>query len=114
MVDVIPEQPRKGRGAISNPQGRFESTGAVKVDDGWAPQAGDEGEDDVPVVPTTVSIDKTRTIIATNDSPDVPFDQSINPYRGCEHGCIYCFARPSHAYFGLSTGLDFETKIFAQ
>ncbi len=116
MVDVLPEQARKGRGAISNPAGRFEAESRRAVDDGWAHVPGDEGEDrsGPPAVATTVTLDKTRTIIAKNDSPDVPFDQSINPYRGCEHGCIYCFARPSHAYFGLSTGLDFETKLFAK
>jgi len=116
MVDVLPEQARKGRGAISNPAGRFEAESRRAVDDGWARMPGDEGDDrdGPPAVATTVTLDKTRTIIAKNDSPDVPFDQSINPYRGCEHGCVYCFARPSHAYFGLSTGLDFETKIFAK
>jgi len=116
MVDVLPEQARKGRGAVSNPAGRFEAESRRAVDDGWAHVPGDEGEDRSGPSPveTTVTLDKTRTIIAKNDSPDVPFDQSINPYRGCEHGCIYCFARPSHAYFGLSTGLDFETKLFAK
>ncbi|HEX9465929.1 MAG TPA: PA0069 family radical SAM protein [Alphaproteobacteria bacterium] len=115
MVDPIPAQPRKGRGAIGNPTGRFETATRQAVDDGWQRTAGDEGEDDgPPAVQTTVTVDSTRKIIAHNDSPDVPFSQSINPYRGCEHGCIYCFARPSHAYFGLSTGLDFETKIFAK
>ena len=69
-------------------------------------------DDELPPLRTTVAIDATRTIIARNNSPDIPFDQSINPYRGCEHGCIYCFARPTHAYLGLSPGLDFETKLF--
>ncbi len=115
MADLLQDPVRKGRGAISNPAGRFEAESRRAVDDGWARVPGDEGDADAaPPVPTTVTLDKTRTIIAKNDSPDVPFDQSINPYRGCEHGCIYCFARPSHAYFGLSTGLDFETKIFAK
>jgi DNA repair photolyase len=115
MVDIIPERARKGRGAISNPTGRFEPANRVATDDGWAPVGGDEGEDDgPPAMPTTVTIDSTRKIITTNDSPDIAFTQSINAYRGCEHGCIYCFARPTHAYFGLSTGLDFETRIFAK
>ncbi len=115
MVDVVPERVRKGRGAVSNPAGRFEPTGRVAVDDGWAVTQGDEGENsDPPPVPTTVTVDATRKIIAHNDSPDIPFGSSINPYRGCEHGCIYCYARPSHGYFGLSTGLDFETRIFAK
>src|SRR5262249_45675814 len=76
-------------------------------------QSGDEGEDETPVR-TMVMRDATRSVLTKNDSPDVPFDRSINPYRGCEHGCIYCFARPSHAYLGLSTGLDFETKILVK
>ena len=114
MVDPLPAQPRKGRGAISNPTGRFETATRQAVDDGWARVAGDEGEDDTPPLQTTVIVDSTKSIIARNDSPDIAFDQSINPYRGCEHGCIYCFARPTHGYFGLSTGLDFETKIFAK
>jgi DNA repair photolyase len=117
MVDIIPDKARKGRGAIGNPDGRFEPRQRVTIDDGWAPQMGDEGEheDDLaPPVRTTVTVDATRTIISRNDSPDISFDQSINAYRGCEHGCIYCFARPGHGYFGLSSGLDFETKIFAK
>jgi DNA repair photolyase len=100
-------KPRKGRGAVSNASGRFESERRVAFDDGWDP-----GEDEKPRVATTLSVDATRTIIARNDSPDIGFDRSINPYRGCEHGCIYCYARPSHAYLGLSPGLDFETRIF--
>ncbi len=100
-------QPRKGRGAGSNETGRFESEKRVPFDDGWG------SSDDEPVrLPTTLSVDATRTIIARNDSPDIGFDRSINPDRGCEHGCIYCYARPSHAYLGLSPGLDFETRIF--
>ena len=87
MVDVLPEQARKGRGAISNPAGRFEAESRRAVDDGWTHVPGDEGDErsGPPAVQTTVTLDKTRTIIAKNDSPDVPFDQSINPYRGCEH-----------------------------
>jgi len=99
--------PRKGRGAVSNATGRFESEKRVAFDDGW----GSAEEAPAPVA-TTLSVDTTRTIIARNDSPDIGFDRSINPYRGCEHGCIYCYARPSHAYLGLSPGLDFETRLF--
>src|SRR5437868_11145140 len=87
---------RKGRGAASNETGRFEQQKRVAFDDGWGPT-----EDEPPRIATTLSVDATRTIIARNDSPDIGFDRSINPYRGCEHGCIYCFARPSHAYLGL-------------
>ena len=100
-------QPRKGRGAGSNESGRFETEKRVPFDDGW-----DSSEEEPTRLPTTLSVDATRTIIARNDSPDIGFDRSINPYRGCEHGCIYCYARPSHAYLGLSPGLDFETRIF--
>ncbi len=100
---------RKGRGAVSNPEGRFERHTRTAVDDGW--WAEDAG---LPPLATTVLEDRTRRIITRNDSPDISFDRSINPYRGCEHGCIYCFARPSHAFLGLSPGLDFETKLFAK
>src|SRR5437870_7395151 len=99
--------PRKGRGAGSNESGRFETEKRVPFDDGWG------SSDEEPVrLPTTLTVDATRTIIARNDSPDIGFDRSINPYRGCEHGCIYCYARPSHAYLGLSPGLDFESRLF--
>ena len=98
---------RKGRGAASNDSGRFEVEKRVAFDDGW----GTADEEPMPLR-TTLSIDATRTIIARNDSPDIGFDRSINPYRGCEHGCIYCYARPSHAYLGLSPGLDFESRLF--
>jgi DNA repair photolyase len=98
--------PRKGRGAATNRVGRFERWTREEADDGW----GGPGED-LPDVTTTLVPDDTRTVIATNDSPDVPFDRSINPYRGCEHGCVYCYARPTHAYLGLSPGLDFETRL---
>jgi DNA repair photolyase len=98
---------RKGRGAASNDSGRFEAERRVAFDDGW----GMADEEPAPLT-TTLSVDSTRTIIARNDSPDIGFDRSINPYRGCEHGCIYCYARPSHAYLGLSPGLDFESRLF--
>lgn len=107
----LPDQPRKGRGAISNATGRYEATQRVLVDDGWLDN---RDEADLPPVRTTVTPDKSKEIIAWNQSPDIPFDRSINPYRGCEHGCVYCFARPTHAWLGLSPGLDFETKLFAK
>jgi DNA repair photolyase len=100
-------QPRKGRGAVTNGTGRFEREQRIAFDDGW----GSADEEPAPLA-TRLSVDATRTIIARNDSPDIGFDRSINPYRGCEHGCIYCYARPSHAYLGLSPGLDFESRIF--
>ena len=99
----------KGRGAITNAVGRYEGHDRVAVDDGWS-----RDDEDLPPLHTTVTVDATRTIIARNDSPDLPFNQSINPYRGCEHGCVYCFARPTHAYLGMSPGLDFETRLFAK
>jgi len=102
-------QPRKGRGAASNASGRFEQEERVAFDDGWSVPG---CEPEPTPLDTILSVDATRTIIARNDSPDIGFDRSINPYRGCEHGCIYCYARPSHAYLGLSPGLDFETRIF--
>ncbi len=110
----------RGRGAVSNASGRFERTRRVGFDDGWGATApadvadGDLDADPAPRTDTIITHEQTRTIIATNDSPDVPFDRSINPYKGCEHGCIYCFARPTHAYLGLSPGLDFETRITAK
>jgi DNA repair photolyase len=110
MDDPLPDQPRKGRGAVSNAAGRFEPRGSVRVDDGWHR----EPDDDLPPLRTSVTNDASRTVISRNESPDIPFAQSINPYRGCEHGCVYCYARPTHAYLGLSPGLDFETKLFAK
>jgi DNA repair photolyase len=98
---------RKGRGAESNAAGRYEPQARVAIDDGWG-----AAEEELPPLATTLTPDSTRTIIARNDSPDIGFDRSINPYRGCEHGCIYCFARPTHAYLGLSPGLDFESRLF--
>jgi DNA repair photolyase len=97
---------RRGRGTVSNTSGRYEPLARVAFDDGW------QGIEDLPAFKTTVTVDATRKIIARNDSPDISFDRSINPYRGCEHGCVYCFARPTHAYLGLSPGLDFESKLF--
>ncbi len=99
--------PLKGRGAVSNRTGRFERLTVDPFDDGWGTI-----EDRPANVRTELHAEDTRKIITRNDSPDVPFFQSINPYKGCEHGCVYCFARPTHAYLGLSPGLDFETKIF--
>lgn len=104
-----PPSPIKGRGALSRPEGRFESRRLENFDDGWAPPAEGDGERGPP---TTVTAEPARSIISRNRSPDIPFAQSINPYRGCEHGCIYCFARPSHAYLNLSPGIDFETRLF--
>jgi len=110
MSDPIADRPRKGRGAISNETGRFETEKRSRVDDGWLDTA--PGIDGRPPLRTVQHTDTARRIITRNNSPDIPFDQSINPYRGCEHGCIYCFARPTHAYLGLSPGLDFETRLF--
>ena len=103
-----PASARKGRGAISNPDGRYEPLSRERIEDGWW------RDDDLPPLATTVTNETCRSVISRNTSPDVPFDRSINPYRGCEHGCVYCFARPTHAYLGLSPGLDFETKLFAK
>src|SRR3954464_73768 len=100
---------RKGRGAVSNPEGRFEATRSEAVDDGWGSL-----DEELPPLATIVQPEPARSIISRNDSPDIHFDQSINPYRGCEHGCIYCYARPSHSYLNLSAGIDFETKLFAK
>jgi DNA repair photolyase len=106
--------PIKGRGATFNPENRFRREQRAPVDDGWGdPQR--TGGDDAPLrLKTVVRIQPARTIIARNESPDIPYSQSINPYQGCEHGCIYCYARPSHAYLDLSPGIDFETKLFAK
>jgi DNA repair photolyase len=99
--------PNKGRGAPSRPDPRFMEFSREAIDDGWTEQ------ERLPLR-TEVQIDKSRTILTYNKSPDVPFDRSINPYRGCEHGCVYCFARPSHAYLDLSPGLDFESRLFVK
>ncbi len=108
-----PIAPLKGRGAASRIAGRFERTTAVGEDDGWGSVYEDTGEA-APHPRTTVTEETARSIISRNESPDVGFSQSINPYRGCEHGCVYCFARPSHAFLELSPGLDFETRLFAK
>ena len=105
---AIAAERRRGRGALSNVSGRFEHELREDADDGWG------ALDSLPVFKTDVTLERTRKIITRNDSPDLSFDRSINPYRGCEHGCVYCFARPSHAYMGLSPGLDFETKLFVK
>ena len=99
----------KGRGAATNREGRFESRRSEPEDDGWAGEA-----EPAPHPETTVVEERARSILTRNDSPDIPFDLSINPYRGCEHGCVYCYARPTHAYLNLSSGLDFETRLFAK
>ncbi|HSQ79543.1 MAG TPA: PA0069 family radical SAM protein [Casimicrobiaceae bacterium] len=116
-----PSPPVKGRGATFNPDNRFRSERREPCDDGWTHEtavdtdagAADRAADR-PVPKTTVTIQLARSIIARNDSPDIPFTQSINPYQGCEHGCIYCYARPSHAFLDLSPGVDFETRLFAK
>jgi DNA repair photolyase len=97
---------RRGRGARTNASGRYEPRATVSFDDGW------QSIEELPPFTTEVAVDTARKVITRNASPDISFDRSINPYRGCEHGCIYCFARPTHAYLGLSPGLDFESKLF--
>ena len=104
----IDSQRRRGRGAAVNPTGRFERLARAPVDDGW------DIAEEVPPIRTEVAVDASRTVLTRNQSPDVPFDRSVNPYRGCEHGCVYCFARPTHAQLGLSPGLDFETRLVAK
>ena len=109
----IPENIR-GRGALENPAGRFEPLQVEADPEGMTPLEGEEDEFGLPKLKTQVFRDKSRSIISTYDSPDLGMEATLNPYRGCEHGCIYCFARPTHEYLGLSLGLDFETKIFAK
>jgi DNA repair photolyase len=104
----VGEERRRGRAAGVNPTGRFEPLSRHVFDDGWS------GLEDLPPFKTEVQVEKPRTIITRNNSPDISFDRSINPYRGCEHGCVYCFARPTHSFMGLSPGLDFESKLFAK
>ena len=105
---AMPQDRRRGRGAGVNPAGRYEPEARIGFDDGWG------SADDLPPLKTTVTTERARTIVTRNESPDISFDRSINPYRGCEHGCSYCFARPTHAYMGLSPGLDFETRLFVK
>lgn len=102
----------KGRGANIAPQVRFETLRREPVEDGW--EQSRAAEEEAPPPKTTVTVQTARSIISRNDSPDIGFSQSINPYYGCEHGCVYCYARPSYAYWGLSPGIDFETKLFAK
>jgi len=115
---TAPAPPPKGRGATFNPPNRFRREAREPVDDGWSPPpspACERADDNPPPPPmTVVTIQRARTILTRNASPDIPFSQSINPYQGCEHGCVYCYARPSHAYLDLSPGLDFETRLFAK
>ncbi len=106
-IDHLRHGVAKGRGSLSNVVGRFEPYARIAVDDGW--ERPEEG-----VLRTQVAVEVPRTVISRNTSPDVPFDRSVNPYRGCEHGCIYCFARPGHAWLGMSPGQDFETRLIAR
>ena len=108
LAVAIESDRRRGRGAQSNASGRFEAEARTAFDDGWG------SLDDLPRIKTEVQEETPRKIITTNESPDISFDRSINPYRGCEHGCVYCFARPTHANMGLSAGLDFESKLFVK
>ena len=109
---IAPPTPRKGRGAVTNLQGRYEVDQREVVDDGWLASPEEDGEPKV--LRTQVFEERAKTILTRNASPDIPFSVSLNPYRGCEHGCIYCFARPTHSYLGLSPGLDFESRIYAK
>lgn len=121
----------RGRGAVSNVRHRFEQTERVPADDGWSTPAGDidtcsespgvkPSRGYIPIAAhssvsqTSVTAEQARKLLSRNDSPDIPFDVAVNPYRGCEHGCVYCFARPTHAYLGYSPGLDFETRLVAK
>src|SRR5689334_24678293 len=107
-ADLVDAGRRRGRGAVSNKSGRFEPIARVVEDDGWG------SSEELPAFATQVIAEKAKTVITRHESPDISFDRSINPYRGCEHGCVYCFARPTHAYLGLSPGLDFESKLFVK
>ncbi len=106
--EAVDQKRRRGRGAESNRSGRFETLERSLIDDGWG------SLDLLPPFKTEVTEETARQIITRNQSPDISFDRSVNPYRGCEHGCAYCFARPTHAFMGLSSGLDFESKLFAK
>ncbi|WP_428538328.1 PA0069 family radical SAM protein [Rhodopila sp.] len=108
-AERFPSRQAAGRGAVSNPGVRFDRHTALPFDDGWETLSQDVGE--LPRLDTTLTRDSTRSAISWNSSPDIGFDRAVNPYRGCEHGCIYCYARPTHAYLGYSPGLDFETKL---
>ncbi len=108
VADAVDPDRRRGRSAVTNASGRYEAEARSVEDDGWGSTA------ELPAFRTETTIEKPKTIITRNESPDLSFDRSINPYRGCEHGCIYCFARPTHAYMGLSPGLDFETRLFVK
>ncbi|HEV7816582.1 MAG TPA: PA0069 family radical SAM protein [Janthinobacterium sp.] len=116
MLPPLSLKGRKGRGAVSNLQGRYEIHGREAFDDGWAQEeeAGASESAPAPAWKTRVTDEHAKSILSRNASPDIPFSVSLNPYRGCEHGCIYCFARPTHSYLGLSPGLDFESRIFAK
>src|SRR5262249_26827872 len=103
-----PKPQKRGRGALSNATSRFEKEIRCQEKDGW------DLAEEIPPLRTQVTQERAKTIITQNDSPDISFDRSINPYRGCEHGCVYCYARPTHAFLGLSPGLDFESKLFAK
>ncbi len=105
----VPSMQHHGRGAVTNPPVRFEQRAASPFDDGWETLTADFG--DLPKLATSLTKDATRSVISWNSSPDIGFDRAVNPYRGCEHGCVYCYARPTHAYLGYSPGLDFETKL---
>nr|WP_322046276.1 PA0069 family radical SAM protein [Paraburkholderia sp. J67] len=118
---VAPPAPRKGRGAVTNLQGRYEVDQREAFDDGWqhdSPEEGEArdegGEGRADILRTQVFEERAKSILTRNQSPDIPFNVSLNPYRGCEHGCIYCFARPTHSYLGLSPGLDFESRLYAK
>jgi DNA repair photolyase len=104
----LPSQARRGRGAVTNPASRFDSQASEAFDDGWNTL---DSFAELPPLPTTLTRDASKSVISWNTSPDLGFDRAVNPYRGCEHGCVYCYARPSHAYLGYSPGLDFETKL---
>jgi DNA repair photolyase len=114
LLPAPPLKPQKGRGAVSNLQGRYELRQRESVDDGWTHADDGDQADNLPAFKTHITEEHAKSILTRNASPDIPFNVSLNPYRGCEHGCIYCFARPTHSYLGLSPGLDFESRIYAK